>query len=371
MEICISPSLALSYAQLIAGSVLLSLKAISTPVRETLAMHMVSHTGAALNQQRRARCHSTQDQHVAAQQGGPDTSRLDPNLQQQWDHAANAHLGNIDIKPHSGRKVGWICDQCPDGQLHSWSAPVYSRTAGNGCPQCSGHKVCKHNCLATKAPSVAAQWDFEANDGTPDNVVAQGHEFAWWHCDACDNRWCAAIDRRVSKKKSGCPQCAQNAKSDKKFKHPTVAEDPVLWAQWDHSRNANQGKFPDKIRLKSSRKIFWLCSNCTAKQEHSWSAQPCNRTSRSKPGCPYCAGKVACQCNSLQALYPSVALEWDHGKNKGQPCNYPSNSNHLAWLSQEYLGSWQQTIQSRVMRVRRKAAILTHGQQRPSSASPS
>ena len=55
-------------------------------------------------------CHSKPNQHAAAQQGGPDISGLDPSLQQQWDHAANAHLGNVDIGPQSNKKVG--CDHC-------------------------------------------------------------------------------------------------------------------------------------------------------------------------------------------------------------------------------------------------------------------
>ena len=323
---------------------------------------MVCHTGTVLKQQRRVHCHSKQDQHADARQSGPDISRLAPNLQQQWDHAANAHLGNINIKPHSNRKVGWICDQCPDGHLHSWSAVVYHRTAGHGCPQCSGHKVCKHNSLATKAPSVAAEWDCEANDGTPDSVVAQSNEPACWHCGACDSRWCARIGTRVSKNKTGCPQCALNAQSNKKVRQPTIAEDPVLLAQWDHGRNAEQGLFPDIIRLKSNKKILWLCSKCPAKQEHSWSAPPSRRTSHTKPGCPCCAGKVACRCNSLQALFPSIAVEWDQGKNKGQPSDYTAGSHHMAWWSSPQRGSWQQSIQSRVGNVKRKAAISKHGQ---------
>ena len=85
-------------------------------------------------------------------------------------------LGNIDIKPQSNRTVWWICDQCPDGHLHRWEACVSSRSNGNNCPQCQGRKVCKHNSLATKAASVAAQWDFEANEGAADSVVAQSNQ---------------------------------------------------------------------------------------------------------------------------------------------------------------------------------------------------
>ena len=111
------------------------------------------------------------------------SSGTDLALQQQWDHAANAHLSNIVITPHSSRKVSWTCDQCPDGHLHSWSAAVKHRSDGTGCPQCIGRKVCRHNSLATKAPLIAAQWDYEANDGTPDTVVAYSSQKIGWCCD--------------------------------------------------------------------------------------------------------------------------------------------------------------------------------------------
>ena len=329
-----------------------------------------NRSGKAPEQHHETRCHSKRDQHAAANQGPPDISRLDLDLQQQWDHAANAHLGRIDIKPHSNRKVGWIRDQCPDGHLHSWSAQVKGRTDGQGCPQCSGRKFCKHNCLATKAPSVAAQWDYAANEGSPDSVMARSSQHAGWHCDTCGHKWRATIHARVSKRKTGCPQCARKLMSKKRIQHPTIAEDPVLLAQWDHARNAEQGHFPDKIRLKSNKQIFWLCNKCPAGQQHSWSASADSRSSRIKPGCPVCAGMAACECNSLQALYPAIAAEWDHGKNTGQPSDFTFGSHCMAWWSSPQRGSWQQTIHSRVRNVRQKAAVLKHAEQRLKSASP-
>ena len=213
-----------------------------------------SRTGEAPELYRQVCCLSKQDQHAYAQQGSPDTSRLDPNLQEQWDHAANAHLGDVVIKPHCNTKVEWICGQCPDGHLHSWSATVHNRTNGSDCPQCSGRKVCRHNCLATKAPAVAAQWDYEENAGTPDSMVAQSNQPAAWHCDACGHKWSKTPNARVGTARAGCPQCAKNARTASKIKHPSIAEDPVLLAQWDHSRNAEQGHFPDKI----STGAMWL-----------------------------------------------------------------------------------------------------------------
>ena len=296
-------------------------------------------------------CESAQGQFV--QQQGPDISCLDPALQQQWDHAANAHLGNIVIKPHSSRrKVWWTCDQCPDGHLHSWEATVSHRTAGTGCPQCSSHKVCKHNSLATKAPKVAAQWDYEANDSTPNDVVAQSNTSVGWRCDVCGHPWTATIDSRVSKLKTGCPQCCNNTKTNKRIKHPTLAEcqnphSKAVLAEWDHERNPLQRNFPHNTTLRSCKRIFWLCQKCPAGQEHSWSAQPNCRTGRSKTGCPFCAGRAFCKCNSLPSLYPDIAAEWDYAKNNDNPNDYTARSNSPAWWCSPQRGSWRQRIDSR------------------------
>ena len=311
---------------------------------------MRCHAGTACSLKPDLRCHSSQGQPV--QQKGPDISRLDPALQQQWDHAANARLGNIDIKPYSHKLVWWVCEQCPDGHLHRWEASVTNRSAGRGCPQCSGRKVCKHNSLATKAPLVAAQWDYGANDGTPENMVAQSNKVVGWLCHACGNNWSAAISARVGKMKAGCPHCKEKLKTGKRIKHPTLAEwqEPLL-AEWDHERNALQGNFPHNTTLKSNKQIFWVCHSCPAGQEHSWPAAMCSRSSPPKPGCPVCAGKVACKCNSLQALYPDIAAEWDYAKNEGQPSNYTAGSSHEAWWFSPQQGSWQRSINSRITNV--------------------
>ncbi|KAL3152664.1 hypothetical protein ABBQ38_012261 [Trebouxia sp. C0009 RCD-2024] len=317
-------------------------------------------------------CHASEGQHAHVQQQGPDIGSLAPSLQQQWDHAANAHLGNIAIKLYSAKKVHWTCDHCPDGNRHSWSAVVYSRTRGTGCPQCIGRQVCKHNSLATKAPLVAAEWDYQANDHTPDNVVAQSNDMPYWHCKVCSCKWEATPNSRVSRNKTGCPECASDART-KKTKQPTFAEcNHRLLAEWDRKRNAAQGHFLLKIRLKSNKQIFWLCTKCPAGQEHSWSARPSDRTARTKSGCPFCAGKAACVCNTLQALYPDTAAEWDYSKNhQGQASDYTASCECLAWWSSPQRGSWQQTIKSHTSGPRQAAARPRRIKQREDSTGPS
>ena len=317
---------------------------------------MHGYAGRAWNLSRDVRCHSSQAHPV--QQEGPDISRLEPALQQQWDHAANAHLGNIKFKPHSNIKVWWKCDQCPLGQHHQWETTVDHRTRGNGCPQCSGRKVCKHNSLATKAPLVAAEWDYEENAGTPDSVVAQSNQPIGWRCNTCGYKWSASPNQRISKK-TGCLKCGVQAMS-KKTKQPKFidCQDPQgrAWlAEWDHELNARHGNFPHNTSLKSHKQIFWLCNKCPAGQKHSWPAAPNIRTGPNKTGCPLCAGKAACKCNSLQALYPTIAAEWDHGKNADQPSNHTAGSHDMAWWFSPQRGSWQQSIFSRTNSARKKS----------------
>ncbi|WP_372503346.1 zinc-ribbon domain-containing protein [Microbacterium paraoxydans] len=54
-----------------------------------------------------------------------------PDLAAEWD--ASNELKPQEVLPHSGRRVAW---QCAAG--HRWEAAVYSRSAGRGCPHCSG-----------------------------------------------------------------------------------------------------------------------------------------------------------------------------------------------------------------------------------------
>ncbi|KAL3140365.1 hypothetical protein ABBQ38_004626 [Trebouxia sp. C0009 RCD-2024] len=217
---------------------------------------------------------------------------------------------------------------------------------------------------------IAAQWDHEANDCTPDDVVAQSHQRVNWHCDVCGCKWKAVIFQRVCKAlrtQRGCPRCAAKARSKNTITHPTFAEcNHPLLAEWDHRRNEARGNFPDNTKLQSSKRIFWLCSKCPAGQQHSWPAKPASRTGRSRTGCPYCAGKNACKCNSLQALYPDTAVEWEHSRNQGQPSDYPASSYSVVWWSSPQRGSWQQTIHSRTNQVHQKIARPKRIQERQS-----
>ena len=149
--------------------------------------------------------------HIVCQAGQssceqPDISLLAAHLQQQWDSAANAHLGGVVIKPYSNRSVCWVCDQCPDGHVHQWQAAVSDRSRGTGCSQCAGKKVCQHNSLATKAPDVARYWNYSRNKSKPDTVLAHSNTQVEWSCDVCGHEWTASPNARVTGS-HGCAEC--------------------------------------------------------------------------------------------------------------------------------------------------------------------
>jgi len=194
---------------------------------------------------------------------------VNPNLSNQWHPAKNGNLTPKDLTPKSGRKVWWICDRghewqasidnrskghgcpycsgqkiCKDNCLHTinpkvasqwhpkrnndlipkdvtnssrksvwwtcekgheWTAPVYSRTQGNGCPYCSGRKVCDDNCLQTINPVLAEEWHHTENGSlTPKDVAPNSGKKVWWICSR-GHEWEASVANR--NKGRGCPLC--------------------------------------------------------------------------------------------------------------------------------------------------------------------
>ena len=228
------------------------------------------------------------------------------------------------------------------------------RSRGTGCPQCAGRRLCKHNSLATKAPRVAAYWDTAKNGCSADVVIANSSQPAHWRCDVCNHAWITTPHGKVVLN-SGCPNC--NTPLGKALRrHPTFAacQHPLL-AEWDHARNAADGHFPDKVTLKSNKKIHWMCNKCPLGQQHSWTARPSDRLGK-QSGCPFCAGQAACKCNSLQTHHPAIAAEWQNDKNIGTPQGYTSASRSVVWWRNAERGSWQQSIHSRTNSIAKVVA---------------
>ena len=279
-------------------------------------------------------------QNLAASDG-PDISQLRADLQAQWMHDRNKHLGSIVVKPYSNVKVWWSCPNCPDGHAHIWESKVSHRSQGRGCPFCSGQHVCKHNSLATKAPQVAIYWHPQKNlQLSPEHVTVKSSYRACWFCLACMYEWQASVSNRVQHK-TGCPRCARTnagrSKDGVRHKHPAFAScNHPLLSQWDHSLNELDGNYPDNTTLGSNKLIWWTCDQCPRGHKHSWQARPSRRLGSEPTGCPVCFGLNVCECNSLQTLHPDIAADFDVEANGLTAAQVTAaNTSKYRWLSDD------------------------------------
>ena len=138
---------------------------------------------------------------------------------------------------------------------------------------------------------------------------------AEWKCPACKLEWQAQISHR-SHRSSGCPKCSQANKVVQC--QPTFAEaQPPELVDWNFERHDAEGIYPDNTTLGSNKMVHWICLCCLRGQPHCRRAAPYSRVGDGQ-GCPVCAGKQVCVCNSVESLFPLTAAEWDYESNDAE-----------------------------------------------------
>ncbi len=126
----------------------------------------------------------------------------DHPLMAEWDKEANekAGLHPENIKLRSKIQVNWICRKCPLGLLHLYKAMPLTRTSKcGGCPYCHAQKACKCNSLQTHFPELVDEWDFDRNQGTPEDYTAKSHKAVWWKT-AERSSWQQTISSRTDRR---------------------------------------------------------------------------------------------------------------------------------------------------------------------------
>ena len=262
--------------------------------------------------------------------GFNDLLSVNPALASEWHPTKNGDLLPSMVASHSNKKVWWI-GKCG----HEWLAKIDSRAVGRGCPFCSGQLVLEgFNDLATKAPTLITEWDFDSNlPLTPQSVSSGSHKKVWWICKECGNKWSAEIKSRFVGE--GCPQCARKTMGNT-FRRNIIEsgaktlneEHPELVREWHSTRNLPFT--PSDYTSHSSAMIVWRCNKCG----HDWEATISNRVGRGS-GCPVCAGNVIKSgYNDLATINPELAAEWHPTKNlplTTQEVGASSNKN-VWWL---------------------------------------
>ena len=171
----------------------------------------------------------------------------------------------------SHTKVWWKCKKG-----HEWQATIKDRNRGRGCPYCSRRKLLKgYNDLQTVNPKVAAEWNYEKNNGlTPADVMPNSNKKVWWKC-SLGHEWQAVIATR--NRGLGCPYCAGQkvliGENDLQTVNPKVA------AEWNYEKN--NSLTPIDVMANSHIKVWWKCN-----KGHEWQARIQHRNNGR--GCPIC-----------------------------------------------------------------------------------
>ena len=114
------------------------------------------------------------------------------------------------------KDLQWRCLKEDCGEIFKMRWDHISRNVG--CPFCDGKQVGLSNCLATKNPELAKEWNLIRNNGlTPWNITCGNSKKVWWKCTECNNEWKTAISNRTRINGSGCPAC-NKSKGEKRIK---------------------------------------------------------------------------------------------------------------------------------------------------------
>lgn len=204
------------------------------------------------------------------------------------------------------------------------------------------------NDLLSKNPELAEEWDYEKNSFGPTDVTYGSKKKAWWICRDCGYSWPAQIYARNNG--NGCPQCGykKSARNSHRKRlnngdNTLLKKYPELLVEWNYEKNTDIN--PDDVTPHCATEVWWKCGRCG----HSYLQKICAKTNDGK-GCPVCAGvSVQRGINDLASVNPSLAEEWDYGKNGSLlPTQVTANSNRkVYWKCRVCNHSWPAMISDR------------------------
>lgn len=226
--------------------------------------------------------------------------------------------------------------------------------------------------LVDAHPEIAEDWCYKRNAGWgPEDFSRASGVRCWWICRDCNREYKAQIFNRTVGH-SGCPYCdgkrvcSDNALSER---------DPELAKEWHPTKNKLR---TDQVTVASSKRAWWLCSNCA----HEWETNISDRSTLGS-GCPACyeawiedrrenpqttphvqivlskdTTKVSRKWYedgtrefvSLSKACPKVAKQWHSEKNgKLTPKDFAKGSDAIAWwkCNKGVDHEWQAAIYTR------------------------
>ena len=258
-------------------------------------------------------------------------SQTHKELMKEWDYKKNNKLG-LDPKKltkGSGKKAYWKCKRG-----HKWEAKISNRCYNHrGCPYCSGHKVCKENCLAIRNSKLSEEWNYNKNTLTPYDITSKSNKEVWWVCSE-KHEWKISVNHRAAG--NGCP-CCSGYKSSKE--HCFAVVNPILSREWNYKKNILT---PYDVTPNSGKIVHWICG-----RGHEWKVSVISRNKGSE--CPYCSNRKVNKENCLAAINPILSEEWDIEKNGGMTPKeiIYGSPKRVWWICNKCKHGWKASIVSR------------------------
>ena len=168
----------------------------------------------------------------------------------------------------------------------------------------------------------------------PENISIHSSCKIWWRCEK-GHPYQKTISKRIND--GGCPYCRGLKVLEGYNDFATVRND--LLFLWDYEKNAI---LPSEISYGSNKNVWWVCS-----KGHHFLNSPKRIIAGER--CPYCSGRrIQSDINSLLAVNPNLAKEWDVDKNTISSDSVAPNSTKKYWWKCSHCGfSWQATCANR------------------------
>ena len=176
------------------------------------------------------------------------------------------------------------------------------------------------NLLSVKFPNIFKQIHPTLNPGVDiEKITYASRKNLLWRCNnpniKCDHHvWPSTVANRTNGTR--CPYCSiSNGKACPCTSLSTLK--PEIAKQFDYEHELNKNLDPTTLKVSSGKYVYWKCTNPAVNcDHHRWGAKVADRT-HDNTGCPYCANKKICICNSLATLRPEIAKEFDFERNIG------------------------------------------------------
>jgi len=259
---------------------------------------------------------------------------LAQELVAEWHPTLNEEAVPSDFSAGSHKRVWWLCPKS-----HPFEMMIKHRTNGSSCPYCLNRKcLTGWNDLALHYPDVAAEWDYELNELSPEQVYYGNKAPAAWH-GKCGHKWVTPTYYRTIYGR-GCPLCdGRDAHTvlpmKKKNNKPSFAQShPHLADEWDYELNGDMK--PEDVTAGSEIVAWWRCG-----ENHPYDMAIEKRVKGRN--CPYCSGKrIKAGINDMVTLAPELAEEFHPTLNGDLDPSTLSPGDHRTyqWLGKKCGHSW-------------------------------